>query len=105
MARELPKELLKTAALPVDGLTVDDKGRIRINGTLIDGLSDGEALDFAFKLAKAQSGPLKVICIDGYQDLGSKQKAILDSAQHDDYQYFLLSTVEGKELNIEILEG
>lgn len=104
-ARELPKELLKTAALPVDGLTVDDKGRIRINGTLIDGLSDGEALDFAFKLAKAQSGPLKVICIDGYQDLGSKQKAILDSAQHDDYQYFLLSTVEGKELNIEILEG
>lgn len=40
-ARELPKELLKTAALPVDGLTVDDKGRIRIDGTLIDGLSEG----------------------------------------------------------------
>ncbi|CAH1054060.1 AAA family ATPase [Paenibacillus pseudetheri] len=104
-ARDLPKELLKTAALPVDGLTVDDKGRIRIDGTLIDGLSEGEALDFAFKLAKAQSGPLKVICIDGYQNLGSKQKAILDSAQHDDYQYFLLSTVEGKDLNIEIVEG
>ncbi|ETT46238.1 hypothetical protein BSK66_31710 [Paenibacillus odorifer] len=104
-ARELPKELLKTAALPVDGLTVDDKGRIRIDGTLIDGLSEGEALDFAFKLAKAQSGPLKVICIDGYQNLGSKQQSILENAQHDDYQYFLLSTVEGKDLNIEIVEG
>lgn len=104
-ARELPKELLKTAALPVEGLTVDDKGRIRIDGTLIDGLSEGEALDFAFKLAKAQSGPLKVICIDGYQNLGSKQQAILADAQQDDYQYFLLSTVEGKELNIETVEG
>ncbi|AIQ69503.1 ATP-binding protein [Paenibacillus graminis] len=104
-ARELPKELLKTAALPVDGLTVDDKGRIRINDTLIDGLSEGEALDFAFKLAKAQSGPLKVICIDGYQNLGSKQQEILESAQHDDYQYFLLSTVKGKDLEIETLEG
>jgi len=103
-ARTLPKELLKTAALPVDGLTVDDQGRIRINGTLIDGLSEGEALDFALKLARAQSGPLKVICIDGYQNLGSKQQAILEAAQTDDYQYFLLSTVEGEELNIETLE-
>ncbi|WP_375102322.1 hypothetical protein ACDZ28_00510 (plasmid) [Paenibacillus sp. RS8] len=79
----------------MDGLTVDDKGRIRIDGTLIDGLSEGEALDFAFKLTKAQSGPLKVICIDGYQNLESKQQCILENAQRDDCQYFLLSTVEG----------
>lgn len=104
-ARELPKELLKTAALPVDGLTVDDKGRIRIDGTLLDGLSEGESFEFAFKLAKAQAGELKVICMDGWQNLGSKQQEILEAAQHDDYQYFLLSTVEGKDLNIETLEG
>ncbi|ASA22037.1 AAA family ATPase [Paenibacillus donghaensis] len=104
-ARELPKELLKTAALPVDGLTVDDKGRIRIDGTLLDGLSEGESFEFAFKLAKAQAGELKVICLDGWQNLGSKQQAILEAAQHDDYQYFLLSTVEGKDLNIETVEG
>ncbi|MEK3718914.1 AAA family ATPase [Paenibacillus sp. FSL R7-0333] len=104
-ARELPKELLKTAALPVDGLTVDDKGRIRIDGTLLDGLSEGESFEFAFKLAKAQAGELKVICMDGWQNLGSKQQEILEAAQHDDYQYFLLSTVEGKDLEIETLEG
>lgn len=104
-ARELPKELLKTAALPVDGLSVDAQGRIRINDTLIDGLSEGEALSFAFKLAKAQAGELKVICVDGWQNLGSKQQEILESAKTDDYQYFVLETVDGQDLNIEIMEG
>lgn len=104
-ARQLPKELLKTAALPVEGLSVDEQGRIRINDTLIDGLSEGEALEFAFKLAKAQAGPLKVICVDGWQNLGSRQQEILAAAQTDDYQYFVLETVEGQDLNIEIVEG
>ncbi|MDR5601787.1 hypothetical protein [Paenibacillus larvae] len=58
-ARELPKELLKTAALPVDGLSVDEQGRIRIHDTLIDGLSEGESLEFAFKLAKSPSRTVK----------------------------------------------
>ncbi len=103
-ARTLPKDLLKTAFLPVDGLAVDDKGRIRINGTLIDGLSTGESLDFAFSLAKAQAGKLKVICVDGWQLLGSKQQEIIKGAMDDEYQYFILST-EGKDLEIEIMEG
>lgn len=104
-ARELPKELLKTAALPVEGLTVDAKGQIRINDTLIDGLSEGEALAFAFKLARAQAGDLKVICVDGWQNLGSKQQEIIDAAMQDEYQYFILETIDGKDLNIEIMEG
>ncbi|AGN33754.1 hypothetical protein PANG_00034 [Paenibacillus phage PG1] len=104
-ARELPKELLKTASLPVDGLSVDDQGRIRIDGTLIDGLSEGEALGFAFKLAKAQAGPLKVICVDGWQNLGSRQREIIESSKQDDYQYFVLETVDGQDLNIEVVEG
>ncbi|AVF21504.1 hypothetical protein ERICI_01626 [Paenibacillus larvae subsp. larvae] len=104
-ARELPKELLKTAALPVDGLSVDEQGRIRIHDTLIDGLSEGESLEFAFKLAKAQAGPLKVICVDGWQNLGSKQRDIIEVAKTGNYQYFVLETVDGQDLNIEIVEG
>lgn len=104
-ARELPKELLKTASIPVEGLTVDEKGRIRINDTLIDGLSEGEALDFAFKLAKAQAGDLKVICVDSFQNLGSKQLKILEDAMTDEYQYFILSTEQDQELKIEVLGG
>jgi exonuclease SbcC len=103
-ARELPQELLKTAALPVEGLEIDDKGRIRINGTLLDGLSDGEKVDFAFRLAKAQAGELKVICIDGWQNLGSKARQILEEAMTDDFQYFLLETVEDTPFEIETLE-
>lgn len=103
-ARELPQELLKTASLPVEGLEVDDQGRIRINGTLLDGLSEGEALDFAFRLAKAQAGELKVICIDGWQNLGSKAKAILEEAATDDFQYFLLETLEDAPFEIETME-
>jgi len=76
-ARELPKELLKTASLPVEGLSIDEQGRIRINDTLIDGLSEGESYDFAFKFAKAQAGELKVICIDGWQNLGSHKRKLL----------------------------
>lgn len=104
-ARELPKELLKTAAIPVEGLAVDEKGRIRINDVLIDGLSEGESLDFAFKLAKAQAGELKVICVDSFQSLGSKQQEIIEAAMTDEYQYFILSTVSGQELQLETMEG
>lgn len=103
-ARDLPKELLKTAALPVDGLSVDAQGRIRINDTLIDGLSEGEAWEFAFKLAKVQAGELKVICIDGWQNLGSRQQEIIAAAQSDEYQYFVLETVEGAPLQVESVE-
>ena len=103
-ARELPKELLKTAALPVDGLEVDEKGRIRINGTLLDGLSEGESMDFAFRLAEAQAGVLKVICIDGWQNLGEKmQKRIIESARKDNLQYFITETLPGEDFKIEIL--
>jgi len=104
-ARELPNELLKTASLPIEGLEVDEKGRIRIGGTLIDGLSEGEKLDFAFRLAQAQAGDLKVICVDGWQGLGSKQHEIMESAVSDEYQYFILDTVDGQDFKIEIVEA
>ena len=32
-ARELPYDLLKTAQMPIDGISVDSRGFIRINNT------------------------------------------------------------------------
>ena len=68
-ARNLPGELLKTAKMPIDGISVDVEGRVRINGTLIDGLSDGEKLELGNESCKAQCGELKLICMDKWESL------------------------------------
>ncbi|MBO0572569.1 hypothetical protein FDF50_12530 [Clostridium botulinum] len=93
-ARELPGELLKTAKMPIDGISVDSDGLIRINSTLIDGLSDGEKLELAMRIAKAQAGKLKVICLDKFESLNPKaQKKLLEEMSSDEYQYFVTSTM------------
>lgn len=92
-ARELPSELLKTAKMPIDGISVDSKGLIRINGTLIDGLSDGEKLELSLIIAKAQCGELKLICLDRFESLNEKErKKLIEEMATDDYQYILTST-------------
>ncbi|MDU6337122.1 MAG: hypothetical protein E6594_15210 [Clostridium sporogenes] len=93
-ARELPGELLKTAKMPIEGISVDSEGLIRINNTLIDGLSDGEKLELAMRIAKAQAGELKVICLDKFESLNPKaQKKLLGEMSSDEYQYFVTSTM------------
>ncbi|MEY7998639.1 AAA family ATPase [Clostridium sp. Mt-5] len=104
-SRTLPQDLLKTAKMPINGISVDEKGLIRINGTLIDGLSDGEKLELAFKIAKAQAGDLKVICLDRFESLKSDQKTILEAAMNDSYQYFITEHTDSEEMEIEKLGG
>jgi len=103
-ARTLPSELLKTAKMPVEGISVDEKGMIRINDTLIDGLSDGEKLTLAMKIAKAQCGELKILCIDKYECLdGESQKILEKEMSEDQYQYFItiVSNTENNKITIE----
>lgn len=104
-ARTLPEELLKTAKMPIEGISVDEKGLIRINSTLISDLSSGEQLELAFKIAKAQAGDLKVICLDRFESLKSDQKAILETAMNDEYQYFITEHTEDEGMKIEKLGG
>ncbi|MDA8227168.1 MAG: AAA family ATPase [Desulfitobacterium hafniense] len=72
--REMPTELLKTTALPIPGLAVDGEGKIRIGKTLIDGLSEGEQLQLAFRVAKTQAGQLKLICLDGWNKINPTER-------------------------------
>jgi len=103
-ARELPMELLKIAAVPIPGITVDGDGMIRIGQTLLSGLSEGEQLELAFRVAKAQAGELKVICIDGINKINEADRKWLEQEMEtDDLQYFCLNTCDG-DLNIEIKE-
>ncbi|WP_248305769.1 AAA family ATPase [Clostridium perfringens] len=99
-ARKLPTELLKTASMPIEGISVDANGLIRINGTLIDGLSDGEKLELSLVIAKAQCGELKLICLDRFESLNEKERInLINQMVNDDYQYILTST-ESDELEI-----
>lgn len=99
-ARKLPTELLKTASMPIEGISVDVNGLIRINGTLIDGLSDGEKLELSLIIAKAQCGELKLICLDRFESLNEKERInLINQMVNDDYQYILTST-ESDELEI-----
>lgn len=102
-ARTLPRELLKTAKMPIDGISVDKEGRVRINETLIDGLSDGEKLELAMRVAKAQCGPLKVICMDKWESLDSfSQEQLIKEMTDDDYQYFVTEVAQTENGEIEV---
>ncbi len=91
--REMPTELLKTATLPIPGLSVDGEGKIRIGKTLIDGLSEGEQLQLAFRVAKAQAGELKLICLDGWNKINPTERAWIEKEiSEDDFQYVVVST-------------
>jgi len=104
-ARELPMELLKIAAVPIPEINVDSEGRIRIGQTLLGDLSEGEQLELAYRMAKAQCGDLKVICLDGINKINPADRAWIESEMEtDEYQYFLLKTTDG-ELNIEAKDG
>ena len=103
--REMPTELLKTAVLPIPGLSVDGEGKIRIGKTLIDGLSEGEQLQLAFRVAKAQAGELKLICLDGWNKINPTERAWIEKEiSEDDFQYVVVSTEDG-DLVMNVSEG
>ena len=104
-ARKTPMELLKIAAVPIPEIAVDGDGKIRIAGTLLDGLSEGEQLELAFRVAKAQAsqlGDLKVLCVDGIGKVNQSNRVWLDEyMKTDDFQYFILDTTDS-ELEVKI---
>ncbi len=103
--RKMPTELLKIAALPIPGISVDGEGNIRIGKTLIDGLSEGEQLELAFRVAKAQAGELKLICLDGWNKINPSARTWIEKEmQEDEFQYIVVSTEDG-DLAMDVLEG
>ena len=90
--------------MPIEDISVDTDGNVRINGTLIDGLSDGEKLSLAMRVAKAQCGALKIICMDKWESLDkAAQETLLKEMTEDEYQYFVteVAATENGEIEIE----
>ncbi|HBP64075.1 MAG TPA: hypothetical protein DD730_07355 [Desulfosporosinus sp.] len=103
--RGMPTELLKIAGLPIPGISVDGEGQIRIGKTLIDGLSEGEQLELAFRVAKAQAGQLKLICLDGWNKINPSARTWIEKEiKEDEFQYVVVSTEDG-DLTMNVSEG
>ena len=101
----MPMELLKIAAVPIPEINIDNDGRIRIGQTLLSDLSEGEQLELAYRMAKAQCGDLKVICLDGFNKINpTARKWIEAEMQTDEYQYFVIETTDG-DLQIDVKGG
>lgn len=106
VARNKPSELLKQHKLPIDGISVDENSMIRINKTLLDGLSDGEKLEAAFKIALQRIGELRVMCLDGFEKLNeTEQKKIIKLCEDNDIQAFVTITKDTESGNYEIKES
>ncbi|MDF2563764.1 MAG: hypothetical protein K0Q53_159 [Massilibacillus sp.] len=105
-ARNKPAELLKQHKLPIDGISVDENSMIRINGTLLDGLSDGEKLEAAFKIALQRIGELRIMCLDGFEKLNeSEQNKIIKICEDNDIQAFVTITKDMENGSFNIVNG
>ena len=76
LARELPSTILKTATIPIAGLTVEN-GVPLINGLPVSNLSGGETLDLCVDIAAAKPGQLNILLIDETGRLDTKSRAAL----------------------------
>lgn len=102
-ARELPGIIISEHKLPIDGISVDSDGKIRINGTLLDGLSDGEKLDAALKIAHYQMGELRIMCLDRFEKLDPENQAkVIEFCESNNIQAFITvpALTESNEVEI-----
>lgn len=93
ISRDKPGELLAIHKLPLENISVDSQGLIRINGTLLDGLSDGEKLETAIKITVLRVGTLRVINLDGFEKLDEEsQDLVIKFCEDNDIQAFVTIT-------------
>ena len=78
LARELPAEILASAEIPIDGLTVEN-GIPLINGLPISNLSDGELLELCVDVTVSKPGQLEIVLVDGAERLDSAARERLYS--------------------------
>jgi len=98
LARELPSEILKTATIPVAGLTVKD-GKPLVNGLPVDNLSDGEQLQLCVDVALGKPAGLRIILIDGTENLSTKNRETLYAkCREKGLQFIATRTTDDSEL-------
>lgn len=100
LARELPGEILKTATIPIRGLTVED-GIPLINGLPISNLSDGELLELCVDVSVSRPGQLQIILVDGAERLDTESREKLYAkCKAKGLQLIATRVTDGNELEV-----
>jgi chromosome segregation ATPase len=99
-ARTLPGEILETAVIPIDGLTVKD-GIPLINGLPVSNLSDGEKLDLCIDVAIQKPNGLQIILIDGVEKLSTDLRTKLyEKCKAKGLQFIATRTTDDDDLTV-----
>jgi DNA repair exonuclease SbcCD ATPase subunit len=99
-ARTLPGEILETATIPIQGLTVKD-GIPLINGLPVSNLSEGEKLDLCIDVAIQKPNGLQIILIDGVEKLSTENRERLYKKCKDKgLQFISTRTTDEDDLTI-----
>lgn len=100
LARELPAEILETATIPIDGLTVEG-GIPFINGLPISNLSDGELLELCVDVSVSKPGQLQIILVDGAERLDTESRTRLYArCKAKGLQLIATRVTDGTELEV-----
>ena len=99
-ARLLPGEILKTATIPIAGLTVEN-GIPLIHGLPVSNLSDGEKLDLCVDIAIQKPNGLKIILIDGVEKLSTElRNNLYNKCKDKGLQFIATRTTDENELTV-----
>lgn len=99
-ARTLPGEILETANIPIDGLSVKD-GMALINGLPINNLSEGEKISLALEVSIANPAGLSIVLLDGVESLASEKRTELYKKCKDKgIQFIATRTTEDDDLTV-----
>lgn len=103
LARKLPGEILRTASIPVDGLTVEG-GIPLIHGLPISNLSEGEKLSLCVDVALSKPNALQIILIDGAEKLSDQNReALYARCKAHGLQFIATRTTNNDELEVRYL--
>lgn len=103
LARTLPGQILETATIPVDGLTVEN-GQPLIKGLPVSNLSEGEKLELCVDVALSKPNNLQIILIDGAERLSDKNREKLYKKCKDKgLQFIATKTTNDSEMEVHYL--
>lgn len=99
-ARTLPGEILETATIPINGLTVRN-GVPLINDLPISNLSDGEKLDLCIDVAIQKPNGLQIILIDGVEKLSTQMRnELYKKCKNKGLQFIATRTTDDNDLTV-----